>query len=147
MTPAVKLLCVYLADHMTADRHVSVPRAVIAQGLGIHEQRVAERLKKAVNAGFLTHVRIGHVGRTAEYQGARPDQMEERKRTAPQDASKTRLAVRTIEAEPTNGAGKRTALQDANKRAPFNGWVETEQREPPDWLDSDDAAEEARSVS
>lgn len=74
MTGAVKVLCLYLSDHMRLNsRHVSVPRKQIAKALGVHEQRIAERYRKAVDAQFLTLVSPGYVGHTAVYQGTWPD--------------------------------------------------------------------------
>lgn len=73
MTAATKVLCLYLGDHMRADRRVSIPRKDIAAALGCHEQRIADRFRSAVEAGFLVNVLPGCTGRTAVYQGTWPD--------------------------------------------------------------------------
>jgi hypothetical protein len=126
MTGAVKVLCLYLADHMRLDnRHVSIPRKQIAKALGVHEQRIAERYRKAVTAQFLTPVSPGYVGHTAVYQGTWPDApalecvplrsthsdgREARERTDSRDTLRPPGAVHT----PT---AMRTALLDAISRA------------------------------
>lgn len=70
---APKVLCLYLADHMSPrDRKVSIPRDRIALALGINENRVSDRFKQAVAAGFLSRVSRGFNGRTAVYQAIRP---------------------------------------------------------------------------
>jgi hypothetical protein len=43
---AVKVLCLYLADHMRPSGFVSLPREQMAADLGCHKARVAERLAK-----------------------------------------------------------------------------------------------------
>lgn len=58
---------------MKADRTVCVPRAQIARELNRHEQRIAERTRAAINAGFLATVSTGYKGHTAVYQGSFPD--------------------------------------------------------------------------
>lgn len=79
MTPAVKVLLLYLADHMrTSDRKVSVPRETVAKDLGCHESGVAKRYGKAVAAEYLTNVLRGHTGRTAVYQAILPDCVPQR---------------------------------------------------------------------
>lgn len=69
----VRVLLLFLAEHMTTDRKVSVPRATIAAKLGKTERRVTERITAAHRAGFLSTVSPGHVGRTAVYQGLFPE--------------------------------------------------------------------------
>jgi hypothetical protein len=73
ITDSTRTLLLYLADHMRADRTVSVPRSQIAEALGRNERRVAERFQAAVEAGFLSSVAPGQPGRTAIYQGIFPD--------------------------------------------------------------------------
>lgn len=97
MTAATKVLCLYLADQASkTNLHISVPREVIAEGLGVHKARVAERIARAVSAGFLTSMAKGYPGHTAVYRATFPDQLETRSRvqqsgtqlvTAPSDAS------------------------------------------------------------
>jgi hypothetical protein len=100
MTPAVKVLCLYLADHARGkDLRISVPRERMAKDLGIHKARVAERLAKASEAGFLFSVSKGYLGHTAVYRALFPDPAcvplhrthmrpvtPDAYRTAPQDA-------------------------------------------------------------
>lgn len=132
MTAAVKVLCLYLADNMSADRKVSVARVDIAAGLGVHQQRVAERLRRAVDAGYLTNTKPGYTGRTAEYQGLRPDSLADCVRqsgtqsepesgrlcTDLRDTLDTPRAVHSPEAKPTDTGGLCTALQDASIEEP-----------------------------
>lgn len=118
LTGSVKVLLLYLADHMHTDRRVSVPRAQIAADLGCHEQRVAERFRKAVDAQYLINLVTGHRGVTAVYQGCWPSAesvpitgtQSTGKRTDSRDAIEVRKAVR-------NQGGKRTAPLDATSRA------------------------------
>ena len=70
----VRLLLIYMADHMRErDKHVSIPRAQMAKALGWTETRVSERLREAVDHGFLDSKSPGYRGHTAEYQGVWPD--------------------------------------------------------------------------
>jgi len=68
----VRVLLLYLADRMFADRKVSVPRTTIAQDLGVSERRVTARVSAARNAGFLDTVVRGQKHVTAVYQGLFP---------------------------------------------------------------------------
>jgi hypothetical protein len=130
MTSAVKVLLLFLADHMSQDDHkVSLKREVIAKALGVHNSRVAERLAKAVKASYLTHVSSGYHGRQAVYQAQWPDAVTTRgsvlqsgnhsehetgpKLTAPTDAFRTRRAVTIQDPAERENARKGTALQDA----------------------------------
>lgn len=70
----VQVLLLLLAEHMRTDLSVSVPRATLAAALGIHEQRVADRVKAAIEAGWLFKTGGGYRGRTTEYRGLFPDQ-------------------------------------------------------------------------
>lgn len=67
-----RVLLLYLADHMKADRTVSIPRKTIASDLGKSERRITERIAAAHEAGFLSTVAAGYRGRTAVYQGLFP---------------------------------------------------------------------------
>lgn len=71
---AVQVLLLRLADHMRQDRSVSVPRSQLAKELGVHEQRIAERIKAAVDAGFLSRKSGGYRGVTATYEGLFPSE-------------------------------------------------------------------------
>jgi hypothetical protein len=130
MTSAVKVLLLFLADHMSQDDHkVSLRREVIAKALGVHNSRVAERLAKAVKASYLTHVSSGYHGRQAVYQAQWPDAVTTRgsvlqsgnhsdpetgrKVTAPTDAFRTRRAVTIQDPAERENVRKGTALQDA----------------------------------
>jgi hypothetical protein len=134
MTAAVKVLCLYLADHMSRDDHkVSLPRDKIARALGVHRARVAERLGKAVEARFLGHVSAGSPGRTAIYQATWPEAIGARNGyrsagriqgsedagmdTAPPDAISARRAVPIHRLTERESAGMDTALLDANTEA------------------------------
>lgn len=114
MTPAVKVLLLYLADEMRAGGEVSIARDAIAKDLGIHKARVAERLAKAIEAGFLTRVQAGYPGRTAVYRRFWPDECVQQSGThmdtAPPDASWSRSAGRIPDGVMR---GMDTALRDA----------------------------------
>jgi hypothetical protein len=58
---------------MRADRQVSVPRAQLARELNRHEQRIAERTRAAIDAGYLAVISPGYKGHTAVYKGEFPD--------------------------------------------------------------------------
>lgn len=68
-----RLMLVLLAEHMKADRIVSVPRERLAGELGVHVSRISEWVDSAIDAGYLVRVSPGSPGRTAVYQGTRPD--------------------------------------------------------------------------
>lgn len=72
ITDSVRVLLVLLADHMTEGGRVSQPRSRLAEQLGRSERRVAERIEAAIDAGLLTRVERGRVGRTATYAAAFP---------------------------------------------------------------------------
>lgn len=67
ITDSVRVLMLLLADHMSEDGRVSVPRSHLAQQLGRSERRINERMSAAVEAGKLGRVERGRVGRTATY--------------------------------------------------------------------------------
>ncbi len=66
------LTLLYLADFMTIDRQVSRGRHLIARDLGMSEASVKRRVAEAHTLGFLSTVRRGQKGITAEYQGLFP---------------------------------------------------------------------------
>ena len=68
----VQVLLLLMSDHMRANLTVSVPRVTLAKELGIHEQRVAERIKVATDDGWLFLSAGGYRGRTAEYRALFP---------------------------------------------------------------------------
>lgn len=68
----VQVLLLLMADHMRTNLTVSVPRTILAKELGIHEQRVAERIKVATEHGWLFRSAGGYRGRTAEYRALFP---------------------------------------------------------------------------
>lgn len=68
----VQVLLLKMADHMRDNRRVSVPRERLADELGIHPQRVAERIKTAVDTGWLSKISGGYRGLTATYEGLFP---------------------------------------------------------------------------
>lgn len=69
---SVRVLLLYLADNMRADRTVSIPQSQIAADLGVNVRRVKERIAAARSAGLLDTVRKGRPGTTAMYQGLFP---------------------------------------------------------------------------
>ena len=69
----VQVLLLLMSEYMHANRHVSVPRSELAEKLGVHEQRVADRIKAARDHGFLNIVSRGYRGHTAVYQGTFPN--------------------------------------------------------------------------
>ena len=62
-----------MAEHMKADRTVSVPRERLAIELGVHVSQVSVWVRVAIEAGYLLRVSPGSPGQTAVYQGTRPD--------------------------------------------------------------------------
>lgn len=68
----VRVLLLFLADNMKANRMVSVPRSQIAAALGVSTAEVTNRIKAAREAGLLDSVRQGRPGVTAVYQGLLP---------------------------------------------------------------------------
>ena len=115
---AVKVLCLYLADHMRPSGFVSVPRGQMATDLGCHKARVAERLAKAVEAEYLHRVSPGYTNRTAEYGRSWPDsksvQQSGNQSAGERPAKADPLAVQQSGNQST---GEGTALQDATTRA------------------------------
>lgn len=71
----VKVYLLFLADHMKADRKVSVPRRTVAGALGCSERRVNDWNTTAVRAGLLDVVVRGQKHVTAVYQGLFPDSL------------------------------------------------------------------------
>lgn len=70
---SVRVLLLYLADHMRANRMVSVPRKKMSTDLGRTERRITQRISAAHDAGFLDTVQAGYRGHTAVYQGLFPN--------------------------------------------------------------------------
>lgn len=70
---SVRVMLLYLADNMRADRTVSIPQSRIAEALGVNPRRVKERIADARSAGLIDTVRQGRPGITAMYQGLFPD--------------------------------------------------------------------------
>ena len=71
---ATRVYLLYLAEHMRADRKVSVPQAVVEEALGKSKRRIDARRKAAIEAGLLSRVAAGYRGTTATYQGIFPSQ-------------------------------------------------------------------------
>ena len=67
-----ELLSLLAVRHMTDTGHVKVPRATIAEQLGIAEQRVTVRMRQAVRAGLLARVGGGVNGQTQQYAATFP---------------------------------------------------------------------------
>ena len=70
----VRVLLLYLADHMKANRMVSVPRSTIARDLGISEREVTARIKAAREAGLLDTVVPARRCAAAVYRGISDDE-------------------------------------------------------------------------
>lgn len=66
----VRVLLLYLADHMRVDRTVSVPRSTLAKALNVTPSEITWRIKAATEAGLLDTVVRGRPGVTAVYQGS-----------------------------------------------------------------------------
>ena len=64
-----------LADRMSADGHVSRPRTELAEAMGCDTRTVDRHFTRAVDTGWLMHVRAGFLGHTAEYEASWPDEM------------------------------------------------------------------------
>ena len=66
---ACKLLMFYLVatNRVTPRGFVTFKRDTVAGELGVHPQRITDRIKEARNAGLLDRVGGGYEGRTAEY--------------------------------------------------------------------------------
>ena len=69
---ACRVLLLLLGQRMTDAGRVSVPRSELARALGRHEQRIAERIKEAREAGLLDQVGGGYRGVTAIYEALLP---------------------------------------------------------------------------
>ena len=68
---SVKVLLLFLADHMADDLTVSVPQSELTERLGLWRQHVSDRVKAAVAAGVLTLVEPAHGRRPAVYVASR----------------------------------------------------------------------------
>ena len=109
---AARVLLLYLADHMSTDRKVSVPRATIAKALNRSERRVSERVSAAHEAGFLSTVSAGHRGHVPVYQGLFPS--AERETATSTLSSRQSVTLSTLERE-THG-GPTTTRADLTAR-------------------------------
>jgi hypothetical protein len=89
ITDPVRVYLLYLAEHMRADRKVSVPQARVESALGKSKRQVDERRAKAIEAGLLTRVSPGYKGHTAVYQGLFPT----RERVTPTSTLSVRQGV------------------------------------------------------
>lgn len=69
LSNGARVAALWLADHMRADRTVSVPQKRIADALGITPRRVRERLAEVTDAGLLDVVVKAQPRTTAVYQG------------------------------------------------------------------------------
>lgn len=73
ITDSVRVVLLFLAEHMRENRQVSVPRKDIARNLGRSERKVSQRIADAHAAGFLDTIQRGRKGHTAVYVGLFPD--------------------------------------------------------------------------
>lgn len=62
-----------LAPHMKVDGWVSVPRADLADEMGVDERTITRHFTRARESGWLASVRGGHKGITAEYMASWPN--------------------------------------------------------------------------
>lgn len=69
ITDGVRVVLLFLADRMSADCKVSVPRKDIAASLGVSERRISERVSAAHAAGLLDTVSPGYRGHLPVYIG------------------------------------------------------------------------------
>ncbi|MEV0831475.1 hypothetical protein [Nonomuraea rubra] len=70
ITDSVRVLLMTLALHMDASGRVSVPRGDLAVLLGRNERKVGEKVKAALESGFLVQVARGQKHQTAVYRAA-----------------------------------------------------------------------------
>jgi hypothetical protein len=87
ITDATRALLLLMADSMKPDQTVSVPRSKLAAQLGRHERRIDERIKQAVEAGFLESVTPGYRTHTAVYRCRFPRAGQPYRRAGSQRAS------------------------------------------------------------
>lgn len=134
ITNGCKVLLLRLSDDMSGTAIVSIPRSKLAEEFNVRPATITEQITAAREAGFLTIVRRARPKVTAVYQGHEVRPGVPLQRYGNRDPSEVRPAVPLK--KPQRYA-----------RTPSQEGIETALREPPEWLDSDDAAEEARSVS
>jgi hypothetical protein len=72
VTDSVRVLLMTLGLHMDPSGRVSVPREDLAGLLGRNPRKVADKVKAALESGFLVQTARGQKHRTAVYQGAIP---------------------------------------------------------------------------
>lgn len=134
VTAGCQVLLLRLSDDMSATAIVSVPRSRLASELGVPPPRITEWVKQAKDAGFLSTVRRGRPGVTAVYQGLLVRPGVPSQRYAQPDQAEVRPGVPQI------------GTQRYAQHPPQEG-NETARREPPEWLESDDAGSDERSAS
>lgn len=118
ITDSVRVLLLVMARSMTEQGFVSVPRKVLAAALNRDERRITERLETARKIGFLSVVRQGMPGRTAEYAAAFPI-LTERVRTGAPSAYLER--VRTGAPEKGADCSAHSLRTGAPSNAPSHG--------------------------
>ena len=97
---ACKVLLLVLAARMTNAGYVSVPRRDLADLLGVHPQRIAERIATAVEHDLLMKTGGGYAGRTAEYTAVIP--------TGKGTAGQYSIDAESVRVSGTHSAKKRT---------------------------------------
>jgi hypothetical protein len=97
-----------LADHMKADRKVSVPCRELAATLGKSERRVGHRIGEVIALGFLVRLKRGQKGITAEYQGTFPNAVRVTP-GVPAETSLSRMATSPLRKAP--GGPAETAVR------------------------------------
>lgn len=70
ITDSIRVLLLTLGLHMDASGRVSVPRDVLVALLGRNERKVAEKVRTALDSGFLVQTARGQKGQTAVYRAA-----------------------------------------------------------------------------
>jgi DNA-binding Lrp family transcriptional regulator len=116
--PSCKMLLFYLvaSGRCTTSGAISFPRDAVAHELGLHPQRISERIREARDAGLLDKRGGGYRGRAAEYVAVIPGKVT---------AERSPLALNgygsavTISGHLSDGhrPGKVTAERSANTRA------------------------------
>ncbi|MCC5574534.1 hypothetical protein IMZ11_02625 [Microtetraspora sp. AC03309] len=133
ITDSVRVLLMTLALHMDASGRVSVPREDLAGLLGRNPRKVADKVKVALDSGFLMQTARGQKHQTAVYQAAISGQSlsvplgGQAEESWPSDLS----VPPGGHAEDSQGAGfKQTDSQGAGFSVPPGGHAEDSQGAP-----------------
>lgn len=130
---ACKLLLLIYATRMTDKGYLAgLRRDDIADMLGVHPRRIAERTQRAIAYGLLDKIGGGYHGRTAEYAAVIPTLKGDAERTLKGDAERTHRGPK--------GAGERT-----HNPSPFEQAKGDAQRHPNTRASSNATKNEGRS--